>query len=124
MFAPLNPIVVRRTRQRCQVGTVMGMIKRRVGRAVAGRSDAARARDAMLKVITHNLMLLVGGLAGVFYGAGQFPSAFLVTPCRTLINDICRWSAVRNKLSTEQWERIRFSSRDASARSRFCDVMP
>ena len=55
--------------QRWQVETVMSMIKRRLGPAVAGRSDASRARDSMLKVITHNLMLLVRGLAEVFYTA-------------------------------------------------------
>jgi hypothetical protein len=63
--------------QRWQVEAVMSMIKRRLGPAVAGRSDAARARDAMLKVITHNLMLLVGGLAEVFYGALLTPFSAL-----------------------------------------------
>ena len=57
--------------QRWQAETVMSMIKRRLGPAVAGRSDASRARDTMLKVITHNLMLIVRGLVEVFYRAGQ-----------------------------------------------------
>ena len=57
--------------QRWQAETVMSMIKRRLGAAVAGRSDASRSRDVMLKVITHNLMLVVSCLAGVFYRAGQ-----------------------------------------------------
>jgi hypothetical protein len=57
--------------QRWQAETVMSMIKRRLGPAVAGRSDASRARDLMLKVITHNLMLIVRCLAEVFYGAGR-----------------------------------------------------
>ena len=48
----------------------MSMIKRRLGAAVAGRCDASRSRDVMLKVITHNLMLAVSCLLGVFYGAG------------------------------------------------------
>jgi hypothetical protein len=59
--------------QRWQAETVMSMIKRRLGAAVAGRGDASRARDVMLKVITHNLMLIVGGLAEVFYGASLTP---------------------------------------------------
>ena len=59
--------------QRWQAETVMSMIKRRLGPAVAGRSEPSRARDVMLKVITHNLMLLVRCLAEVFYGAGQDP---------------------------------------------------
>jgi hypothetical protein len=53
--------------QRWQAETVMSMIKRRLGAAVAGRSDASRSRDVMLKVITHNLMLVVRTLAEVFY---------------------------------------------------------
>ena len=59
--------------QRWQAETVMSMIKRRLGPAVAGRSDASRARDVMLKVITHNLMLLVSSWAGVFYRAIASP---------------------------------------------------
>ena len=59
--------------QRWQVETVMSMIKRRLGASVAGRSDASRARDTMLKVITHNLMLIVDGLIGVFYRASPTP---------------------------------------------------
>ena len=55
--------------QRWQAETVMSMIKRRLGAAVAGRTDASRARDTMLKVITHNLMLIVRCLAEVFYRA-------------------------------------------------------
>ena len=55
--------------QRWQAETVMSMIKRRLGPAVVGRTDASRARDTMLKVITHNVMLQVGCLAGVFYRA-------------------------------------------------------
>ena len=57
--------------QRWQAETVMSMIKRRLGPAVAGRSDASRSRDVMLKVITHNLMLVIRCLAEVFYRAGQ-----------------------------------------------------
>jgi hypothetical protein len=59
--------------QRWQAETVMSMIKRRLGPAVAGRSDASRARDAMLKVITHNVILIVRGLLEVFYRAGRKP---------------------------------------------------
>jgi hypothetical protein len=59
--------------QRWQAETVMSMIKRRLGPAVAGRSDASRSRDVMLKVITHNLMLVVRCLAEVFYRASLTP---------------------------------------------------
>ena len=59
--------------QRWQAETVMSMIKRRLGPCVMGRSEASRAREAMLKGITHNLMLVVAGLLEVFYGAGQEP---------------------------------------------------
>lgn len=55
--------------QRWQAETVMSMIKRRLGPAVAGRSEPSRARDTMLKVITHNLMLVVTCLAEGFYRA-------------------------------------------------------
>ena len=59
--------------QRWQVETVVSMIKRRLGRYTAGRRDAARARDTMLKVLTHNLRLIVPALIKVFYGANLSP---------------------------------------------------
>src|SRR4051812_33519074 len=58
---------------RWQAETVMSMIKRRLGPAVTRRSDASRARGTMLKAITHNLMLIVGGLVWVFYRALPTP---------------------------------------------------
>ncbi len=44
-------------RQRWQVETVFGSIKRRQGSAVGGRSYWSRCRDLWLKVLTHNIML-------------------------------------------------------------------
>jgi hypothetical protein len=57
--------------QRWQAETVMSMIKRRLGAYVLGRSDASRARETMLKVLTHNLMLITEGFVEVFYRAGH-----------------------------------------------------
>lgn len=44
--------------QRWQVETVMSMLKRRQGSAVAGRSYWSRCRDLMLMVVAHNVMIL------------------------------------------------------------------
>jgi len=57
--------------QRWQVETVMSMIKRNLGSFVAARSDAARSQETMLKVLTHNLMLIVAALIGLFYRTGR-----------------------------------------------------
>lgn len=46
--------------QRWQVESVFSRLKRRLGAALRGRSDAARARESDLKVWTHNLMILAG----------------------------------------------------------------
>jgi hypothetical protein len=59
--------------QRWQVETVVSMIKRRLGAYVLGRSDAARGREIMLKVLTHNIMILAELLARVFYRAFLTP---------------------------------------------------
>jgi hypothetical protein len=55
--------------QRWQVETVMSMIKRNLGSFVAARSDRARTKETMLKVLTHNLMLIVVSLIKLFYRA-------------------------------------------------------
>jgi transposase len=55
--------------QRWQIETVMSMIKRNLGSFVAARSDRARSAEVMLKVLTHNLMLIVAWLTEVFYRA-------------------------------------------------------
>jgi DDE family transposase/transposase-like protein DUF772 len=53
----------KRSRRRCgytqrwQVETVNSMIKRNLGSALRGRTDASRRRDLQLKVIVHNLMI-------------------------------------------------------------------
>jgi hypothetical protein len=48
----------RRYGQRWQAETVVSMLKRRLGDAVAGRSHWSRCRDLMLRVLTHNVMII------------------------------------------------------------------
>jgi Transposase DDE domain len=55
---------------RCQVETVVSMLKRRQGSHTSGRSHRSRCRDLYLMVLTHNAMILI--LLRVFYRAGQF----------------------------------------------------
>jgi hypothetical protein len=43
--------------QRWQVETVNSMIKRNLGSALRGKTDASRGRDLQLKVLVHNLMI-------------------------------------------------------------------
>jgi len=58
-------------RQRCQVETVMSMIKRRQGAHVNGRSYWSQCRDLRLLVLTHNVLLLM--FVRVFYRAAASP---------------------------------------------------
>jgi Transposase DDE domain/Transposase domain (DUF772) len=44
--------------QRWQVETVMSMIKRNLGDELSGKTARSRKRDLMLKVLTHNLMII------------------------------------------------------------------
>lgn len=44
--------------QRWQVESAFSRHKRRLGSALGGKSDAARERECLLRVLTHNLMLL------------------------------------------------------------------
>ena len=44
--------------QRWQAESAFSRHKRRLGSALAGRSDEARERECRLRVLTHNLMLL------------------------------------------------------------------
>ena len=46
--------------QRWQVESVISRMKRRLGSALRGRTDAARQRESDLRVFTHNLMILAG----------------------------------------------------------------
>ena len=57
--------------QRWQIETVVSMIKRNLGSVVAARSDRTRAAEAMLKVLTHNIMILAAFILWVFYRAGR-----------------------------------------------------
>jgi hypothetical protein len=57
-------------RKRVQVETVFSMLKRNLGSALRGRSHHARRRDMLLRVLTHNLMLV---FIEVFYRARMSP---------------------------------------------------
>jgi hypothetical protein len=48
----------RKYRQRWQVESTFSQHKRRLGSALTARSDAARAGESLLRVLTHNLMIL------------------------------------------------------------------
>ncbi|HEU4394362.1 MAG TPA: transposase [Planctomycetota bacterium] len=48
----------RRYRQRWQVESIFSRHKRRLGSALTARSDESRARELLLRVLTHNLMIL------------------------------------------------------------------
>jgi hypothetical protein len=50
----------RKYRQRAQAESVISRIKRRLGAALRGRSDASRQRESDMKIFTHNLMILAG----------------------------------------------------------------
>jgi transposase len=44
--------------QRWQVETTASMLKRNLGSALRGKSKQSREHDMLLKVLTHNIMLL------------------------------------------------------------------
>jgi transposase len=44
--------------QRWQIESVISRLKRRLGSALHGRSDAAKERDCHMKILTHDLMVL------------------------------------------------------------------
>jgi transposase len=58
--------------QRWQVETAFSMLKRNLGSALRARAYWAQCRESMLRVITHNVMILYA-LAKVFYRACQEP---------------------------------------------------
>jgi Transposase DDE domain len=64
--------------QRWQIETVVSMMKRNLGSFVAARSDRARSAEVMLKVLTHNLMIIAAWLIDLFYRAIPDPFEF---PC-------------------------------------------
>ena len=64
--------------QRWQIETVVSMIKRNLGSVVAARSDRTRAAEAMLKVLTHNIMILAAFMLWVFYRATPDPFLGLI----------------------------------------------
>ncbi len=59
--------------QRWQAETVASMIKQNLGSVVGARSDQARSAEAMLKVLTHNVMLIVVFFMTLFYRASSDP---------------------------------------------------
>ena len=54
----------------------MSMIKRNLASFVAARSDQACGKETMLKVLTHNLMLIFATLIELFYRATPDPFEF------------------------------------------------
>lgn len=60
--------------QRWQIEAVVSMIKRNLGSVIAARSDKARGVETLLKVLTHNLMLIATILFELFYRATPDPS--------------------------------------------------
>ena len=54
-----RPRELRRYGQRWQVETVMSMIKRRLGETLAARSYRRQCRAMLLKVIAHNVLILL-----------------------------------------------------------------
>jgi len=45
-------------RQRWQIESVISRLKRRLGSALRGRSDASKGRDCHMKILTHDFMVL------------------------------------------------------------------
>ncbi len=62
--------------QRWQTETVNSMIKRRLGSALRARSYGSQGREIILRIITHNVMIVIG--VRVFYRASfhPFPRCF------------------------------------------------
>ena len=56
--------------QRWQIETAFSMLKRNLGSALRARTYWSQCRESMLRVITHNAMILYA-LTKVFYGAGR-----------------------------------------------------
>ena len=63
--------------QRWQIETAFSMLKRNLGSALRARTYWSQCRESMLRVITHNVMILFA-LAKVFYRASLTP--FPLTP--------------------------------------------
>jgi len=55
--------------QRWQVETVMSMIKRNQGEELRARSYWSQNREMMLKVLTHNIAIILSRLKELFYRA-------------------------------------------------------
>ena len=51
----------RRYGQRWQIETVISMIKRNLGSALRARTTIRRRHELLLRVLTHNVMLLAEG---------------------------------------------------------------
>lgn len=69
--------------QRWQVETIFSMIKRNLGDAIREHTYWSQGRGMLLKVLTHNVMILLRG-GEVFYGA--LPSPFLPPTLFTLLS--------------------------------------
>ncbi len=64
--------------QRWQIETAFSMLKRNLGSALRARTYWSQCRESMLRVITHNVMILFA-LAKVLYGASLTPFPFLTS---------------------------------------------
>jgi transposase len=73
-------------RDRVQVEAVFSMVKRRLEAFVRGRTAWSQRRELRLKVLTHNVMILLR--IKVFYRAGQTPLAsYTYVACGTFWNE-------------------------------------
>jgi hypothetical protein len=87
--------------QRWQVETTISMIKRRLGGYVLSRSNSARSAEMMLKVLTHNIMLITLAIVEGFYRAGMSP---LLNPAARVVP--CNAATISDCGSLEQFYRL------------------
>ncbi len=71
--------------QRWQVETVMSMIKRHQGECLHANTYWAKNREMMLKVLTHNIAIILL-LKALFYRAYQIPFIHLLLKYTTAYN--------------------------------------
>jgi hypothetical protein len=90
--------------QRWQVETTISMIKRRQGGYVLNRSNPARFREMMLKVLTHNVMILLCRRGGFLQSRTRFFCLKRLAPplFGALATRILRMRSVRTRTS-QQW---------------------
>jgi hypothetical protein len=87
--------------QRWQVETVNSMIKRRLGSALRARSYWSQCREIILRVITHNVMIIIR--VRVFYRAIMNPPRVRVLFARRSLETISEASDERPQVVAGQW---------------------